>query len=357
MGDIGSTDGLRYAGRRSIDQIQMKTNLRTTVHDRVTVDADGGVGVAHRDPLAALTERLDQTHIERRLTLEAHHERHVRRFGKRFFYIESPYSAHAIIRASLRLVGLFHRARRNALALEVRENIVQLPNLPKKFAGYTILQISDPHVDTSDDVVEVLIERVRKIDYDLCVFTGDYRTTTFGPHEAAVDAMSRVRRHINAPVYAVLGNHDTIRMVPGLEASDIKVLLNESVIVGHRGAELHLAGIDDAHQYQLHDLEKARAAIPSDVASILLSHTPETYQQAADTGFDLMLSGHTHGGQICLPGGFPLIIDADCPRRIARGAWRHERMIGYTSVGSGSSIVDVRLNCPPEITLHRLKPD
>jgi hypothetical protein len=79
------------------------------------------------------------------------------------------------------------------------------------------------------------------------------------------------------------------------------------------------------------------------------------YRHAAHADYDLMLCGHTHGGQICLPGGVPLLTDADSPRSIARGAWRYHGMIGYTSVGAGTSIVDVRLNCPPEITLHRLR--
>jgi predicted MPP superfamily phosphohydrolase len=68
-----------------------------------------------------------------------------------------------------------------------------------------------------------------------------------------------------------------------------------------------------------------------------------------------MLCGHTHGGQICLPGGIPILTDSDAPRAFACGAWRFHDMVGYTSVGCGSSIVDVRLNCLPEVTLHRLR--
>ena len=89
--------------------------------------------------------------------------------------------------------------------------------------------------------------------------------------------------------------------------------------------------------------------------SILLSHTPEAYRHAAHADFDLMLCGHTHGGQICLPGGRPLLTDASSPRRFARGAWRYHAMTGYTATGSGTSLVDVRLNCPPEVTLHTLR--
>ena len=89
--------------------------------------------------------------------------------------------------------------------------------------------------------------------------------------------------------------------------------------------------------------------------SILLSHTPEVYRQAAHANFDLMLSGHTHGGQICLPGSIPIKLEAVLPRRMGAGPWQYRDMIGYTSVGAGSSVVPVRLNCPPEITLHHLR--
>jgi predicted MPP superfamily phosphohydrolase len=88
--------------------------------------------------------------------------------------------------------------------------------------------------------------------------------------------------------------------------------------------------------------------------SVLLSHTPEIYRQAAHADFNLLLSGHTHGGQICLPGSIPIILDAVLPRRMGAGAWQYHNMTGYTSVGAGSSVVPVRLNCPPEITLHCL---
>jgi len=70
---------------------------------------------------------------------------------------------------------------------------------------------------------------------------------------------------------------------------------------------------------------------------------------------DLMLAGHTHGGQICLPGGVPITLDSDLPRSLGRGAWRYGGMQGYTSVGAGCSVVAVRLNCTPEITLHTLE--
>src|SRR6476660_8739923 len=83
--------------------------------------------------------------------------------------------------------------------------------------------------------------------------------------------------------------------------------------------------------------------------ALLLSHTPEVYRQAAHAEFDLMLSGHTHGGQICLPGRIPITLDSRLPRRFGGGAWAYHGMAGYTSLGAGTSILEVRFNCPPEI--------
>ena len=134
----------------------------------------------------------------------------------------------------------------------------------------------------------------------------------------------------------------------------IKMLVNESDIIERGGQRLHLCGIDDAHFYRMDNIEKVAAAIPSDEFSILISHTPEVYRQAAHANFDLMLSGHTHGGQICLPGGIPITLDSVLPRHMGSGPWRYHDLIGYTSVGAGSSVVPVRFNCPPEITLHHL---
>jgi predicted MPP superfamily phosphohydrolase len=308
------------------------------------------------ETLWEIERRLGRTQLQERLRLETEYEQRTQRFGTRFFHVDNWYSVHSVIRNSLRLVGLHSRAQRNARAVTARDNDAPLRALPRAFDGYTILQISDPHLDMHPDVPQVLIDCVRNLNYDLCVLTGDYRTRTFGPCEPTLLAMAQLRPHIKSDVYAVLGNHDSVRMVPEMEALGIRVLLNESVMLERAGAALYLAGIEDAHYYRLHDVDKAAREIPDGAAAVLLSHTPEAYANAQQAGFDFMLCGHTHGGQICLPGGFPLITDTEnCPRRYTRGVWRHQDMLGYTSVGSGTSIVDVRLNCPPEVTLHRLR--
>jgi predicted MPP superfamily phosphohydrolase len=132
------------------------------------------------------------------------------------------------------------------------------------------------------------------------------------------------------------------------------MLVNECEIIKRSGQSIYLGGIDDAHFYMTNNIKKAAYGIPGDAFSVLLSHTPEVYKEAANVAFNLLLSGHTHGGQICLPGGIPIILNSVLPRYMGSGAWKYLNMFGYTSVGAGSSNIPVRFNCPPEITLHYL---
>jgi predicted MPP superfamily phosphohydrolase len=260
-----------------------------------------------------------------------------------------------LIRNSLRLTGLYRRAQRNAERLVVKHNPLWCSSLPSSFDDFAVLHISDMHVDLNEGAMRRLCDLVEGLDYDLCVLTGDYRGKTYGPFEATLDGMARVRARLRGPIYGVLGNHDTIRMVPCLEAMGIRMLLNECDVIERSSERIYLAGIDDAHFYRVDNIEKAGAPIPPDEFSILLSHTPEIHRQAAHAGFNVMLSGHTHGGQICLPGSIPITLDSALPRRMGSGSWRSGGMLGYTSAGAGSSIVPVRLNCLPEITVHHLR--
>src|SRR5207253_9038070 len=107
----------------------------------------------------------------------------------------------------------------------------------------------------------------------------------FALMEATLDGLARIRRYLNDPVYAVLGNHDTIRMVPGLEDLGIRVLVNECETLARGDQELYLAGIDEAHYFRADNIEKVASQIPPGAFSVLLSHTPEIYRQAASADF------------------------------------------------------------------------
>lgn len=306
------------------------------------------------DILRTLDRRLGRLHARQRLGIERDHEAQAFGQGLNFFHIENLTSSHRLIRVVLTLAGLYRRGLDNARDVTLRHNHVVSARLPAAFEGFTILHLSDLHIDMCKEAMERVETLVRGLDYDLCVLTGDYRGQTFGPFDETLAGMARLREALKGPALAVLGNHDTIRMAPGLEEMDIRLLLNESTILERAGERIHIAGIDDAHYYRVDNIEKAGETIPHEDFSILLSHTPEIYRQAAHAGFDLLLGGHTHGGQICLPGGIPITLDSVLPRAFGAGAWKYHEMQGYTSVGAGSSVVPARFNCPPEITLHHL---
>jgi uncharacterized protein len=308
-----------------------------------------------QDVVTRLEQRLGRLHARLRLGLEADHEAQVFGQGINYFHFENLPWSHAIIQACLRIAGLHGRGSRNAARIAVKKNEVASAKIPSGFDGFSILHLSDLHVDLSGKAMDRLHHLLPTINYDICVLTGDYRGQTFGPYQAALDGMARLCRLIRKPIYGVLGNHDTIRMLPDLEKMGIQMLLNEKVVLTCGSERIYLAGVDDAHFYRADNLERAASDIPMNEFSILLSHTPEIYQQAAHAEFDLMLSGHTHGGQICLPGQIAVSLDSVLPRRFGAGAWKYHNMIGYTSVGAGCSIVPVRFNCPPEVTIHYLR--
>lgn len=306
------------------------------------------------DLLEQLERRLGKVHARQRLGIESEREPRVFGGGLNFFHPENWYSFHAMMRYALKLSGFYRRGWRNTLDIRVRHNRVELPELPPQFEGYTLLHLTDLHADLNPPAMERAAELVRGLEYDACVLTGDYRAQTHGPVEPALEAMKPVCEALQQPVYGVLGNHDSIRMVPGLEAMGVRMLLNETVALEREGTAISLAGIDDAHYYRVDNLAKVAEESHGHPVAVLLSHTPEIYRQAAHAGFHLMLCGHTHGGQICLPGGIPLTLDSDCPRYMGAGPWRYHGMQAYTSTGTGTCIVSVRFNCPPEVVLHHL---
>ena len=307
------------------------------------------------DELHCLEQRVGRLHARQRLGVEKEHESQVFGQGLNFFHIENSELSALAIEYALKMTGLFWRGRRNAERVQVRHNHVKVRELPDSFDGFSILQLSDLHCDMSERAMQRVGELLGTLSYDACVLTGDFLGETSGPFKRALAILADLRTEIRDPVYGVLGNHDSIRMVPDLEKMGIRMLVNESDTIERGGRKIHIAGIDDAHFYRADNIEKATDLIPLDAFSVLLSHTPEIYRQAAHAGFSLLLSGHTHGGQICLPGGIPITLDSVLPRRLGAGPWKHHTMDGYTSVGAGSSVVPVRFNCPPEITLHYLE--
>ncbi|HEX9023235.1 MAG TPA: metallophosphoesterase [Geobacteraceae bacterium] len=263
----------------------------------------------------------------------------------------------AAVEILLKCSGFQERARRNCLDYRLERNDVYLPDLPAAFDGYTILHLSDLHADGLVDAGEGIMRLIGNMPCDLAVLTGDFSFEEAGEQcEAGLEALGPIVRSISARdgIFGVLGNHDLMEMVPDLERMGVRVLLNEAVLLRRGAAEMVLAGVDDPHFYKCHDLGKALAAVHPDHFVILLSHSPEIAPEASRCGVDFCLCGHTHGGQICLPGGIPVFVNVSCNRRYVSGSWKCGAMQGYTSRGTGFSLAAARFFCPPEIALHTL---
>jgi len=287
-----------------------------------------------------------------------------RREGRKFrlYYWVSRSLLHRFIRWCVKASGLYARGRRNIFEIRVEDHEVVLDRLPRSFDGLRLLQLTDLHLDLEDGVDAAILDRLRGVSWDVAVVTGDYRNRNFGEFTVCMDRLRPIVEVLveqsqvqGIPPLAILGNHDDGEMVSVLEGMGMRVLLNEAVSLEHEGDRIWIGGIDDSADFASFDVERAMAGIPDGECRILLSHAPDAYAEAADKGVDLMLSGHTHGGQICLPGGFAPLTRSTCPRKCVSGRWEQGGMKGYTSRGTGSGGVPVRFNCPPEITVHTLR--
>ncbi len=308
---------------------------RLTDEDRERLSARLGAGV--------LARRLDRE----RLLLRRKRSRGLLRFfgGK-----------HAVIAGCLRASGLESLALQNFLDVRLVENRVTLRGLPPAFEGFRLLQLSDLHCDLDPALMGVVEHAIRDVACDAAVLTGDYHDRIGASGKTSLALMERIIPRLPQPRFCIFGNHDFLCRLPVYENAGLRVLLNENAAIERGRDRLHLCGIDDPRFFRTHDLVRARSGIPPGSATILLSHSPEVAAQAASLGYSLMLSGHTHGGQLCLPGGFALLRNAPVAARFLAGPWSEGGMPGYTSRGTGACGIAARLFCPPEITLHTLHP-
>src|ERR1019366_1942577 len=129
--------------------------------------------------------------------------------------------------------SLFSNALSKAVENHIRLSDTRRETLacPKAFDGFRILHLSDLHTDMSQQAMTRLLDLLPGLEYELCVLTGDYRGKSFGPFNQCLAGMAQLREALNEPIYGVLGDHDTIRMVPDLEAMGIRMLLNECVVI------------------------------------------------------------------------------------------------------------------------------
>ena len=239
------------------------------------------------------------------------------------------------------------------LTIERRE--IFLKRLPKALNGLRIVQLSDLHLGplTSDDQLRRAVNTANSLNPDIIALTGDYIS-----HERQYAApCAEIVGHLKARcgVYAVLGNHDhwtDAALITDLfRAEGIKVLINEGMRFEKDGASFWLAGVNDT-MVGLEDLSLALAGCSAGEMKLLLAHNPIILRRAAREGVDLVLSGHTHGGQVALRP--ERNATGRTRRRVLNGLGRYGDTQIYVTRGLGTVILPIRYGCPPEISLLEL---
>ena len=260
--------------------------------------------------------------------------------------------------AALATVVGFIDARRRPRVVDVE---VPLPGLPPALHGFTIAQVSDVHIGPTikRDFLRGIVEIVNSLQVDLVAVTGDLVDGSVEQLAAHVEPLSRLRARHGA--YFVTGNHEyysgAAAWITELRRLGLRVLLNEHVVLSHGGAPLLIAGVTDygAHWFDPAHRSDPRAALagaPTELRPrVLLAHQPRTAAAAADAGFDLQLSGHTHGGQF-----WPWNFFVRLQQPFTAGLNRLGALWVYTSRGSGYWGPPKRLGVPSEIARVRLVP-
>jgi predicted MPP superfamily phosphohydrolase len=250
--------------------------------------------------------------------------------------------------------------------LEILEPTFYIPRLPPAFEGFRIVQFSDIHLEdyTEDFFLQQVIDRVNALSPDLLLITGDF--VSRGPLEvemsyAAASRCGELLRNLTCPQrYGILGNHDAnvgARIVRDhMENNGLPILVNQYVRIERNGQHIILSGLDD-WSYGYPNLSLAVPEKP-DAPVILMVHEPDYMVNIAAHHraplIDLVLAGHTHGGQIRIPGFRPLALPP-LGKLYPEGHFRVGALQLYVNRGIGTVGVPFRLNCPPEITVATLR--
>jgi predicted MPP superfamily phosphohydrolase len=240
--------------------------------------------------------------------------------------------------------------------LSIERQEIFLRRLPKQLDGLRIVHLSDFHYGpmVNPEHLKRAVRAANERRPDLIALTGDYISQDRAYAAPCAEVIGKLRaRH---GIYAVLGNHDhwtDAALIADLfRAEDVRVLINEGSRIDLHGETFWLAGVDDT-MVGLEDLSLAMAGSREEEFKLLLAHNPIILRRAARAGVDLVLSGHTHGGQVAWRSeksrsGRPR-------RRLLRGLGRRGNTQIYVTRGLGTVVLPIRYGCPPEISVLELR--
>lgn len=256
------------------------------------------------------------------------------------------------------LASNFSLVARSALneanSLTIETTSIQLKRLPKKLGGFRIVHLSDVHHSpfTSLEHIARAVDISNSLKPDMFVLTGDFVSHETEYIQPVAEVLGTLESEFGS--FACLGNHDhwtdAELVTKHLREANIKVLINEGFRFAARDSSFWLCGVDD-YMVGETDLHAALRGSFPDEMKLLLAHNPKTLYRAARAGIDLMLSGHTHGGQIKFRDDEKRILPN---RKFASGLYRRKDTQVYITRGIGTVVVPMRYHCPPEISLIEL---
>jgi predicted MPP superfamily phosphohydrolase len=256
---------------------------------------------------------------------------------------------------ALSLTHVARAALTEPYMLSIEHQRIHLNRLPKAFDGFRVVQLSDVHHGpfSSREQIEQAIETANRLKPDIIALTGDYISKE--RHYAAPCAEMLGKLKARHGVFAVLGNHDhwvDAALITDLfRAEGITVLVNEGMRFEKNGSAFWLAGVDDT-MVGLEDISLALAGARDSEMKLLLAHNPIILRRAARASVDLVLSGHTHGGQVAIRGERN---PSRTRRRLLKGLGCQGNTQIYVNRGLGTVVLPIRYGCPPEISLLELR--
>jgi uncharacterized protein len=256
----------------------------------------------------------------------------------------------------LLLLFMIRRGMKEAVQFTLTRQSLALPACPEAIAGLNILHLSDLHLSPGSKVGEIILPLIEQAEPEVIFITGDLLMRGGrgeGLPEATLLLQTLAKRW---PTYLVLGNEDFCKENPQPEAAwektGVILLKNQAVFFSRQGKRFWIVGVDDPHEGNP-DLGAALRDMPAGEPALLLAHSPVIIRHPGLERFPIIFSGHTHGGQICLPGGKALYTRTDLPLRFAKGLHKlpNSNTLLVVSRGVGVTRLALRFNCPPEITL------